>query len=593
MFMRWRPAQGPDSRIVIIGETEEDLQRWGHPLSDSTMATILEKLLSYKPRVIGVDKYRDIPVAPGSTHLDSVLKSNPNIIWIFLFGTAGNDAIEAPAILKGSQQTGFNDVIDDIDGIVRRGLLFLDDGHQHATSFPLMLALQYLQSEGIGLAGDPQQPQLLRLGKTTIAPLEGTSGSYFNIDASGYQFLLNYPGMPARIQRYTLTELLTGNIPENALHDKIILLGSMAKSLGDIAYTPFNRKLQNSERLYFIEQHAYVTSQLLDFALAGTAPVRTLTDGQENLWIWIWCVIGGLTGIWLRAFWRFSITSLLTLSALSATCYIISLQLWWIPYVPPAIAWFVAAAMSTAMMSNLEKQQRRQLMHLFSRHVSTAVAEKIWHEREQFMDGGSLQPQRLTATVLFTDIKGFTSVSENMEPQALMQWLNSYMQAMADTVHDNNGIINKYIGDAIMAIFGVPVARKTEQDIKADAINAIECALHMAERLRGMNAIWEQQGLPTIGMRVGIYTGPLVAGSLGSKNRLEYTVIGDTVNTAARLESYDKDIEAPPGTENCRILIGANTLKYLQDIYETTEVGSVKLKGKEKSVNIYLLNGRR
>jgi adenylate cyclase len=593
MLMRWRPMQAADPRIVIIGETEQDIQRWGHPLSDRVMATALEKLIAKKPRVIGVDKYRDIPVPPGSVDLDKVLQNNQNIIWILLFGTQGKNAIDPPAILKNSQQTGFNDVIDDSDGIVRRGLLFLDDGHKYATSFPLMLALRYLEPEGITLTGDEYQPDFVRLGRTTIPPLEKNDGAYINVDASGYQFLLSYPGMPARLKTFSLTDLLEERIPAEAVRDKIILFGSMAESLGDIVYTPFTRGQTDKQRLYFIEQHGYVTSQLVKFALGGKAAIRTISNHHETLWIWLWCISGGVAGLWLRAFWRFTLTNLIGLSLLSVICYVGSVYLWWIPLAPAAIGWFMATAMSTAFLSNREKQERQLLMQLFSRHVSSEVAEKIWHERDQFMHGGSLQPQRLTATVLFTDIKGFTSVSENMDPHALMHWLNTYMQTMADVVIRHQGNINKYIGDAIMAIFGVPVARKTEKDIKSDAKNAIDCALDMAEQLDEMNSNWQQQGLPTIGMRVGIYTGPLVAGSLGSKDRLEYTVIGDTVNTASRLESYDKGTDPSDDAHHCRILIGDNTLKYVEEFYETLEVGSVKLKGKEDNVVIFRVIKRR
>jgi adenylate cyclase len=550
-------------------------------------------LAASNPRVIGVDKYRDIPVPPGSAHLDQVLQKNRNIIWIFLFGSQDKNAIDPPAILKNSQQIGFNDVIDDTDGIVRRGLLFLDDGQKYATSFPLMLALRYLESEGITLTSDEHQPDFLRLGKTTIPPLEKNDGSYINIDASGYQFLLSYPGMPTRFKTFSLTDLLEDRIPTEALHDKIILFGGMAKSLSDIAYTPFTRGQTGIQRLYFIEQHGYVTSQLVNFALDGEMAISTISERQETLWIWLWCVSGGLAGLWLRAFWRFTLANLLGLSLLSAICYVGSVYLWWIPLAPPAIGWFLATSMSTAFLSNREKQERQLLMQLFSRHVSSEVAEKIWLERDQFMHGGSLQPQRLTATVLFTDIKGFTSISESMDPKELMQWLNTYMQTMGDVVIRHQGNINKYIGDAIMAIFGVPVARKTDKEIKSDAKNAIDSALEMAVQLDEMNNLWQQRGLPTIGMRVGIYTGPLVAGSLGSKDRLEYTVIGDTVNTASRLESYDKGTDPTDDAHHCRILIGDNTLKYVEDLYETLEVGSVKLKGKEDDVVIYRVIKRR
>jgi adenylate cyclase len=148
-------------------------------------------------------------------------------------------------------------------------------------------------------------------------------------------------------------------------------------------------------------------------------------------------------------------------------------------------------------------------------------------------------------------------------------------------------MINKYIGDAIMAVYGAPVKRHDEAGIAQDAVHAVESALRMGERLRNLNEAWRREGLPVIGMRVGIHTGPLVAGTFGGKQRMEYTVIGDTVNTASRLESFDKAV-APPG-DACpwRILVGETTWRYICERYVTEEVGSCQLKGKQNALKIY------
>jgi adenylate cyclase len=260
--------------------------------------------------------------------------------------------------------------------------------------------------------------------------------------------------------------------------------------------------------------------------------------------------------------------------------------------VPAALSWLLAAAVVTTYMANQEKEQRALLMQLFSRHVSPEVAATVWQHREQFLERGRLRPQRLVASVLFTDLMGFTSVSEKMPPQELMEWLNEYMEAMVQRVIDHGGVINKYIGDAIMALFGVPLARTTETAIAQDAVHAVHCALAMSEELTRLNQRWQAQGLPTIGMRIGIFTGPVVAGSLGSAQRLEYTVVGDTVNTASRLESFDKDVLVPDAVSRyCRILVGETTARYLSEQFQVQRVGEVSLKGKDEQVTIYHVTG--
>jgi adenylate cyclase len=150
------------------------------------------------------------------------------------------------------------------------------------------------------------------------------------------------------------------------------------------------------------------------------------------------------------------------------------------------------------------------------------------------------------------------------------------------------------MGDAIMALFGVPIPRLSEAEISQDAVHAVQCALAMRHELIQLNRRWQEQQQPTIKMRIGIYTGPLVAGTVGSAARLEYTVLGDTVNTAARLESYGKETFSVESIDSpCRILIGTATLQYLGQQFQTQYVGEVHLKGKEQTTTIYRVMGEQ
>ena len=244
------------------------------------------------------------------------------------------------------------------------------------------------------------------------------------------------------------------------------------------------------------------------------------------------------------------------------------------------------------LLLSLEKKERALLMQLFSRHVAPEVAETIWEQRDQFMDGGRPRSQKFTVTVLFTDLRGFTSVSERMDPQALLDWLNVYMEAMAQLVMTHGGIVDNYIGDSIKADFGVPVPRTTEAAISRDAVAAVDCALAMERELKHLNTVWQQQDLPTVEMRIGIFTGPVVAGSLGSAQRLKYTTVGDTVNIASGLESFDKELVDPELADSpCRSLIGETTLHYLGHQFQTKIVGEANLKGKDERVTIYRVIG--
>jgi class 3 adenylate cyclase len=253
----------------------------------------------------------------------------------------------------------------------------------------------------------------------------------------------------------------------------------------------------------------------------------------------------------------------------------------------------VSAMTSTAIEQAREKGEKQMVMQLFSKHVSPEVAEAVWNQREQFLDGGRPRSQKLIVTVLFTDLKGFSTLSEKTDPQALMDLLNTYMDTIAKCVMDHGGVVDDYFGDGMKANFGVPLPRTTEAEIRQDAVNAVDSALAMEREMIRLNARMKEQGLPPLKMRVGIYTGPVVAGSLGSTERMKYTTVGDTVNTASRLESFDKDLVLPHlETSPCRILIGESTLRCLGDQFITQKVGELSLKGKDEKIIATCVLGR-
>jgi len=247
---------------------------------------------------------------------------------------------------------------------------------------------------------------------------------------------------------------------------------------------------------------------------------------------------------------------------------------------------------STAIEQSREKGQKAVLMQLFSKHVSPQVAESLWEQREQFLEGGRPKSQSMVVTAMFTDLQGFSTISEKQTPEILMNWLNTYLDMMTTTVMEHGGVVDDFFGDGVKINFGVPIPRETEDAIRQDAVNAINCALAMEQRMIVLNEKMAEQGQQPLRMRIGIYTGPVVAGSLGSAERLKYTTIGDTVNTAARLESFDKDLVIPGVTASpCRILIGEPTLRHVENKFDVEKVGELNLKGKAERIGAYCVLG--
>ncbi|MCI0406998.1 MAG: adenylate/guanylate cyclase domain-containing protein [Acidobacteria bacterium] len=593
-YIRLQPSDpAPDSRIMLIAITERDIhEQGGWPLSDGALAQAVESLARYRPRAIGVDIYRDVPVPPGSRRLDAVLTRDRRVVVVTKFGEGLSDGVPPPAALKNTDQVGFNDILVDPGGTVRRGLLFLDDGATTAHSFALRLALLYLQAEGITPRPDPGDPGLLRLGRTTIRALEPNDGAYVGADARGYQFLLDFRGGRGSFPSVSLTTLVSGKMEPEAVRDKIVLIGVTAESVKDHFYTPYSRGLQADQHIAGVAIHAHIVSQLLRIGLEGASPAATLAEWQEAIWILLWSAMGGFIGLSVRSPWRFSLAAGGGLLGLGLFDFAAFFAGWWLPLVPPAMTWLISAGGVTAYMAYQETAQRAVLMQLFSRHVSREVAETIWQQRDHFLDGRRPRSQRLVVTALFTDLTGFTTVAEKLPPEALMEWLNEYMDAMAQEVSTHGGVIRQYAGDSIVVIFGVPVPRRTDAEIGQDAVNAVNCALAMETTLFKLNRRWRAEDRPMTGMRIGIFTGAVVAGTLGSE-RSEYVVVGDTVNTASRLESFDKELFPPdPEHSPCRILIGETTVCHLGDQFETERVGEVSLKGKEQRVGIYRVLGR-
>lgn len=588
--MRLRPsATDSPPAIALVTITEADIRKQGAwPLSDETLARALERLIEHDPRAIGLDIYRDVPVPPGRGKLNAVLASHPNIVVMMKFEDGSETGVPPPPVLASTDQVGFNDVPVDSEGTVRRGLLFLDDGNNVAYSFALRLALLYLKGEDIVLRPDPSNPEHMRLGTTTIPPFEANDGSYVAADARGYQFLLDFRDPLDAVSVYSLDEVLGDRVESGAFQDKIVLIGVSAESVKDFFFIPSRGLISG------IELHAAMLNQLLRMALTGAPPTRTLSDSIETVSIFICSLLGGLLGLRARSASQLALLFGGLAGAITGIGYVSFVRDWWLPIVAPLAAGSLSMAAVTAYVAQREQRQRQLIMNLFSRHVSPEIAQAIWQQRDQFLQGGRPRPQKMTATVLFTDLQNYTAVAEKLEPQAFMDWLNEYMAAMTPLVAAHGGVIIRFFGDAIMAVFGVPLPRSSEAEIEKDAANAVRCVLAMERRLAELNRRWSREGRASVGMRAGIFTGPVVTGSLGDGHRLEYNVQGDTVNTAQRLEGFDKERFAPdPATGWCRTLLGETTRGCIGEQFRTERVGELKLKGKANVVTVFRLLGAR
>ncbi len=334
--------------------------------------------------------------------------------------------------------------------------------------------------------------------------------------------------------------------------------------------------------------HAQMVSQLLSAVLEDRPLFWFWPEGVEVGWIVGWSLMGSILVVRLQNPFILGMSGLAAIGVLWGSTWLLFLQAGWIPLAGPTIAAVATAMVVEIYQRQQAKRQKQMVMKLLGQQTSPEIAKTLWDERDLLLNSGVLPGQRLIVTVLLTDLKNFSSISEKLPPETVMAWLNEYLPVMAEEVQNHHGVINKFTGDGLLAVFGVPVPATTEADVARDAQNAVACALAMGERLHKLNLSWFASGLPVVQMRVGIFTGPVMVGSLGGKDRLEYGVIGDSVNTASRLESCEKDRQP----SDCRILIAKETLVHLQQKFEVESWGFLQVKGKQQKIDVYRVIGR-
>ena len=595
-MMRSRPDKITDPRLLLVTITESDIKTHKWPLTDRLVAQTLSELNRHQPAAIAVDLnlQRNIAIEPERSELIAQLRQ-PNVIAAVSNGNNQNDRIDPPIELP-KEQVGLVDLPADPDGFMRRALLFTN---RAALSIQLLNA--YLRADCP--SDRPQRQDLVcqnlkpsfnskkeyELGGVVFPLLKSDSGAYQTINSGGYQILINYRGSSQSLQQVTLTQVLQKEVTPDLIKGKIVLIGVSAPSLKDVFLTPYSSRTEGTVRMAGVEVQAHITSQLLDAVLDGDRLFWFWTEWQELLWILSWAIAGiGLTWV-IRKPLILIVSELLFLAILVGFSYVLFLQQGWIPVVAPALVFGLASITTLIDRQYQFQQQQQMMMRLLGQQTSPEIANALWAGRDRLLQSGRLPWQNVTATVLFTDIRNFSTTVEGESPERVMGWLNEYLTVMADVVQSHQGVVNKFIGDSVMAVFGVPIALQEQTEIAMDARRSVACALAMRSALIVLNQQFEQQGLPKIEMRVGIFTGAVMVGSLGGKSRLEYGVIGDTVNIASRLESCEKERQ----DDECRILIAQESLDYLEDLYEVESWGAIFLKGRVHSVEVYRVIGHR
>ncbi|MEM1171611.1 MAG: adenylate/guanylate cyclase domain-containing protein [Cyanobacteria bacterium P01_H01_bin.35] len=574
-LIKLRPQKPVDKRILIVGFTESDIQTLGMAiLSDELLAQLIENLKKYQPAAIGLDIFRDLPEEPGSEKLVKVFESTPNLIGIRkVVGNQINSPINPPAVLDKLNQVGANDMPMDADSKIRRFFLYLTDREgKIVPSFGLKLATIYLQNLKIFPQPATVNPEYLQLGEAVFIPFENNHGGYVKANAEGYQIILNYRSPEYTFQQVSVTDVLNNKVPPELIRDRIILIGSVAESKKDLFFTPYSSKIIGiPEQMSGVEIHANITSLIINSALGEMNIIKSLPEFLEWIWIFLWSIIGAsISWKWryYRGFSQFYGKSIIALfvatGGLLSISYYVFLWGLWIPVITPLLAICLSAIAITAFIAKTAGYIR----DVFSRYLTDEVVANLLENP----DGLKLDCQRRKVTILMSDLRGFSAISERSEPETIFAMLNIYLEEMTEVINQYGGTIDEFIGDAILVIFGAPTQRED------DAEKAVACAVAMQIAMPGVNTKLKKLGLPEIKMGVGVNTGEVVVGNIGCQKRSKYGVVGSNINLASRIESY---------TVGGEILISGNTLEEVSSIVKIVQQKSVKIKGFPEAITIY------
>ncbi|MBE9183060.1 CHASE2 domain-containing protein [Oculatella sp. LEGE 06141] len=383
-LFRLQPLGSSDKRIVIVSIDDNDIsqvQRW--PIPDGVMAELLLKIQAYQPRAIGLDIYRDLPVGSGQEQLDQVFASMPNLIGIEKIEDTESVGVSPSHVLEQNHRVGFNNVVVDVDGKVRRAVLFWNTERGVRTSFALNLALMYLKPQGIALHPLPNQPKYLQFGQSVLRPLKPSDGGYVRTDTGGYQILASPRHPEARFSKVTLSEVLANRVEPSLMRDRIVLIGSTAASLKDYFYTSYSSSLRgNAQPISGVELHASFISQLLNAATEGRSLVQVLPHAVEWLWITGWTMVGACLCWEIRSPERSAIVVLAASVALGGVCYIVLIAGWWIPMVPPLLGLLGSAVAITGYIAHLEEELKKSKEFLNS--IINSIPDPVfvkdqWH----------------------------------------------------------------------------------------------------------------------------------------------------------------------------------------------------------------------
>ncbi|MFB3921134.1 MAG: CHASE2 domain-containing protein [Terriglobia bacterium] len=463
--------------------------------------------------------------------------------------------------LKAAPRAGCITVQSDPDGPVRSATPLFFFRNRYYPSFSLAVAAR---ARGM----DPE---------VSVAPPRlKIAGRELPIDRQGRLLIRWYGPAYKTYRHYSVWQVFNSalayengekpEIPPETFKDKIALIGATAASASDLLSNPY------SETYPGVEVHATLIDNLLRGDFLRAAGEGWTTAGTLGLGL----AMAGVVYLVGSALTSTILAMLLGGAYFASVCGLFRWENLWAPMVAPLAAGVISFTGATLTRYATEGREKRRYRRTLTKYLSPQLVETIMQD----FSWDSLRAEKRTLTVLFSDIRGFTSISEKLAPEAVVKTLNEHLNMMVSVIFKHQGTLDKFVGDCVMAFWGAPLPQPNHAELAARA------ALEMIAGLEKLNQKWQSEGRPQLQIGVGINTGDMLFGNIGSEQRMDFTVIGDSVNLGSRLESSTKELHAT-------IVISDATYQMIRDRAEVRPLGAISVKGKEHKIVVYELLGMK
>jgi adenylate cyclase len=548
--------------IVLVTESDETFRRLpGPPVPRNYHARVISDLKRAGAKVIAFDLFFDVP-RPQDARLAAAAKAAGNVVWASYFnneGTPEQELVPPDAGLSIPETSSGHTLVasesEEHPAVDRIAAVIMDQGK------PVPAFSVQVVARALGL----QKARLRRLK-------DGWQIGFLKIptDKDGF-FSIRYLGEAGDVFPPVPYEVVAAGAVDDPFYrdnrffaDKIVLIGDETTVGNDHRATP-------AGNMWGTELHAHAIATLLQRGFIREAPLRV------NLFVLaVLTALVCLLGAVLRLRWAAVLSVLLLAGYFLANMWVFADHDTWVHLVAPSAGMMLGMAGMLLQRGLFEEAEKNRARGMLRRYLSPQTAEYVLANPQACVLGG----RRAAATVLFSDIRGFTTLSETLSPEDVVACLNEYLAAMTDVVFAHEGAVDKYVGDCIMALFGVPVPCPDH------AARAVATAIDMQAALLALQSQWRLRGAPVMDIGIGIHTGEMVVGNIGSRQRLDFTVIGDAVNLASRVEGLNKEF----GT---RMLITETTHEQVAGQVEVRGPLTARVAGREQPVVVYEVIGWR